>query len=269
MKHLSLGALLITLCFGAAAEAAAPSYAVIDLGVQQAGEGLRWQGLVSTPAPIYYPELRGGVGFTFASNNVAVVGFTCFDERLSDQSGCHATKWGIDAQGDVTTPTDLGQLPNATRIGGPTSAEAHGLNRNGDVVGVSDSMFQCPHAFCGEGSIVHGFLWRNGVMTDLGAIAGNEYNSVANSVNDSHEIVGWTNTISKVTGRSLKRAFVYIGGTMYNLTFYLVGGPTVLLSEAIAIDCQGNIAAVGVPASGGSERSYLLLRQGTPRKCLN
>ena len=56
---------------------------------------------------------------------------------------------------------------------------------------------------------------------------------------------------------------------MYNLTFYLVGGPTVLLSEAMAIDCQGNIAAVGVPAAGGSEHSYLLLRQGTRRNCPN
>jgi hypothetical protein len=269
MERVSSVVLLITLFLSATAEAAAPSYAVIDLGVQQAGEGLPWQGLVSTPAPSYYPELRGGVGFTFASNNVAVVGFTCFDERFTDEFGCHATKWDIDAQGNVTNPTDLGQLPGASSIGAPPSAEAHGLNRVGDVVGVSDSMYMCPHAFCGSGSIRHGFLWHNGVMTDLGAIAGNEYDSVANSVNDSHEIVGWTSTISKVTGQTLRRAFVYINGTMYNLTFYLVGGPTVLLSEAMAIDCQGNIAAVGVPAAGGSEHSYLLLRQGTPRNCLN
>jgi probable HAF family extracellular repeat protein len=78
-------------------------------------------------------------------------------------------------------------------------------------------MYMCPRAFCGEGSIVHGFLWHNGVMTDLGAIAGNEYDSVANSVNDSHEIVGWTSTIPKVTGQNLRRAFVYVNGTMYNL----------------------------------------------------
>jgi hypothetical protein len=54
---------------------------------------------------------------------------------------------------------------------------------------------------------------------------------------------------------------------MYNLTFYLVGGPTVLLSDASAIDCQGNISAIGTPATGGSGRphSYLLVRQGAPR----
>ena len=52
---------------------------------------------------------------------------------------------------------------------------------------------------------------------------------------------------------------------MYNLTFYLVGGPTVLLSDATAIDCQGNISAIGTPAAGGSTHTYLLVRQGTPR----
>ena len=51
-------------------------------------------------------------------------------------------------------------------------------------------------------------------------------------MNDSHEVVGGTETISNVTGELLNRAFVYIDGTMYNLTFYLVGGPKVLLTRA-------------------------------------
>ena len=63
----------------------------------------------------------------------------------------------------------------------------------------------------------------------------------------------------------LNRAFLYTGGTMYNLTFYLVGGPTVLLSTAYWTDCQGNIAAIGTPAAGGTTHSYLLVRQGAAR----
>ena len=263
MNRASLVVLTLALCSGAAAYATPPSYAVIDLGVRQAGEGLTWQSLVSTPAPPYYPELPDGTGFVFASNNVAVVGYTSFP----DLRGWHATKWDIDAQGSISTPTDVGQLPGASRIAAPPSAEAHGVNRVGDVVGVSDAPYTCPHQFCGLSGVEHAFLWRNGVMTDLGAIAGNQYNSSANSVNDSHEIVGWTETVSRITGDTLSRAFVYIGGTMYNVTFYLVGGPTVLLSNATAIDCQGNISAVGSPAAGGSEHSYLLLRQGAPRAC--
>jgi len=52
---------------------------------------------------------------------------------------------------------------------------------------------------------------------------------------------------------------------MYILTFFEVGGPNVLLSDAFSIDCRGNIAAVGTPASGGSIHNYRLVRQGTPR----
>jgi hypothetical protein len=86
-------------------------------------------------------------------------------------------------------------------------------------------------------------------------------------VNDSREVVGTTTTLSSTTHAILNRAFVYIGGTTYNLTFYLVGGPTVLLEEAFWIDCQGNIAARGVPASGSqlTNHNYLLVRQGPPR----
>ena len=103
-------------------------------------------------------------------------------------------------------------------------------------------------------------------MKDLGAIAGNDYSSSAEGVNDSEEIVGWTNTISNIDGGVLRRAFVWISGTMYNVTFDLVGGPTVLLSDATAIDCQGNISAIGTPAvSGGGTHTYLLVRQGAAR----
>jgi uncharacterized membrane protein len=111
--------------------------------------------------------------------------------------------------------------------------------------------------------------YKNGVMTDLGSIAGINYYSEANSINDSHEIVGATNTISSIDKSVLFRAFLYTNGTMYNLTFYLVGGPTALLTNALWIDCQGNIAAVGTPAPGGNTHAYLLVRQGAARTCPN
>jgi probable HAF family extracellular repeat protein len=160
--------------------------------------------------------------------------------------------------------TDLGLLPNAMANGTFPVSNAFSLNRVGSVVGQSDTQYQSNAPFQ-SGFTAHGFLWNNGTMTDLGTIAGNNYSSSAEGVNDSDEVVGWTNTISSVNGQILTRAFVDVSGTMYNLTFYLVGGPTVLLSEATAIDCQGNISAIGTPASGGSTHTYLLVRQGTPR----
>jgi len=259
----TIGLLCVCLCVSAMA-ATPPQYAVIDLGIQQAGEGLLWRGRLGTPAPFTYPVPQGGAGVIFASNDFADVGMIT---NADGNDGTHAAMWRHRNATATVDLTDIGVLPGGNAFGLPL-AVANGVNLVGDVVGVSNAPY--PSESPGTtGQTQHAFLWNNGVMKDLGTIAGNGYFSSAEGVNDSHEIVGWTNTISNATGLPLQRAFIYIGGTMYNLTFYLVGGPTVLLSEASAIDCQGNISAVGTPASGGSGKphNYLLIRQGSARAC--
>ncbi len=242
----------------------APSqYSVIDLGLQDLGEGLLWPtpGQFCLPLDPNNPTL-GGKTCAVAFNSVAEIGSSVIPGQ-----GMRAVMWTAAADGKNENLTNLGLLPNARQAPdgvGPNSS-ALGLNRIGDVVGQSDTGFasvKLPDALAS-----HGFIWRSGVMTDLGAIAGNGYDSSAEGVNDSREVVGWTTTISSVNGQTLQRAFIWVGGTMYNLTFSLVGGPTVLLSNATAIDCQGNIAATGTPASGGegAVHSYLLIRQGAAR----
>jgi len=106
-------------------------------------------------------------------------------------------------------------------------------------------------------------------MHDLGTLATPEYDSCANGVNDSREIVGWTNTISSVDNSVLQRAFVYIAGTMYNLSFFLTNSSTIRLTDALAIDCQGSIAAVGYDSKTGASQThtYLLNRVGPQRSC--
>jgi probable HAF family extracellular repeat protein len=253
--------MLIALALNVTALAATtPRYVIVDLGVQESGEGLLWQSGTGTAAPPYYPELGGSGGTIYASNSVADVGIAALP-----YFGGHAARWITGTDSKVTV-TDLGVLPGAFSNGVPPISAAYGLNRLGEVVGYSDSAYPI-FSLSSLNSSKHGFLWRNGMMTDLGAIAGQEFNSSAESINDSHEIVGFTTTISKLTGESLMRAYMYIDGITFNLTFYLVGGPTVLLSDATGIDCQGNIAATGVPAAGGSSHSYLLLRQGAQRSC--
>jgi len=257
----TIGLLCVCLCVSAMA-ATPPQYAVIDLGIQQAGEGLLWRGRLGSAPPFSYPVPQGGAGLIFASNDFADVGLITHADSNDDE---HAAMWRH--SNSTVVLTDIGVLPG-TGAFGVSFASATGVNLVGDVVGVSDSQY--PSESPGTtGPAQHAFLWNNGVMKDLGTIAGNGYFSSAEGVNDSHEIVGWTNTISSATGATLQRAFIYIGGTMYNLTFYLVGGPTVLLSDASAIDCQGNISAVGTPASGGSGKphNYLLIRQGAARTC--
>jgi hypothetical protein len=262
MNRFSLGACLaaLPLC----AMGAPSQYTVIDLGLQDSGEGLLW-----APAGLFQPCTQvppgdptlGGKSCILAFNSVALVGFS-----VVPGAGAHAVMWTSSPDGKSETLTDLGLLPDAQQASNGTgpNSYAFGLNRVRGVVGQSDTGYPSATPPAG-GFAAHGFLWHSGVMTDLGAIAGNDYSSSAESVNDSQEIVGWTNTLSSATGQVLRRAFVWVGGTMYNLTFDLVGGPTVLLSEATAIDCQGNISAIGTPASGGATRSYLLVRQGAAR----
>ena len=254
----------LVLCSSALAQAAGPQFALVDLGpTTVAGSGLPWGGFLFTPEPDWpsAASSQGSACYGVAVNVLhaqygsVAVGSTCITIP-----GSHAAKWTFPGP----TLTDLGVLPGA--FGGPNggpSAEAFGLNNVGDIVGFSDAAHLAYDRSFYPAS--HAFLYRNGVMTDLGAIAGPDHYSSATSVNDSHEIVGWTQTISNADGSVLSRAFLYTNGTMYNLTFSLVGGPTALLTAAWWINCQGNIAAVGTPAAGGNTHSYLLVRQGAVR----
>jgi probable HAF family extracellular repeat protein len=76
--------------------------------------------------------------------------------------------------------TDLGTL------GGPEST-ASAINRSGQVVGAAD--------FRGGGGY-DAFLWSKGKMVDLGRLAPNDpdTDSKALAVNDSGQVVGWSNT---------------------------------------------------------------------------
>jgi len=236
-----------------------PQYSVIDLGVLQPGEGLPWRGVVGTPAPADFQELGTTAGLIYATNGITSVG--------TSGSPQHAVKWFYNSSNQTQMISDFGVLPGALTVGStaPTSA-ALSFNNSGDVVGYSTSAYMSAASATPQAA-THAVMWHDGFIKDLGAIAGNGYNSSAEGFNDSNEIVGTTNTISDVTQKVLNRAFVYIDGTMYNLTFYLVGGPKFLLSDATAIDCQGNISATGTPAAGGSTHTYLLLRQGVARSC--
>lgn len=269
MHRFSFSALLLALAFSSSTFGqTTPQFSLVDLGpTSVAGSGLPWQAIQATPNTNIPSEAstQGANCYGTTTNEIyaeyggEMVGSTCRTTQNSD-----AAMWTF-GPGQFPTLTDLGVLPGAlgnAGTGGP-SAAAIAFNNEGDIVGVSDTQYRLFDSASEQAR--HAFLYKNGVMTDLGAIAGQSYNSSASSVNDSHEIVGTTNTISSVNGSVLSRAFLYTNAKMYNLTFYLVGGPTALLTNALWIDCQGNIAAVGTPASGGATHSYLLIRQGAAR----
>jgi probable HAF family extracellular repeat protein len=167
---------------------------------------------------------------------------------------------------------DLGAL--ALSHDGADDSEAYGINDQDQVVGLSTTAFPgrsasgAPCSNCGVAD--HAFLWSAGKMTDLGNLAGIAgWHSAASAINNLGEIVGYSD--SKVGGKPAPRAFVYVGGRMLNLQFYVYQpDPNVRLTGAAGINCNGWIVANGYDIRAPNiKRAYLLVRRGPPRpQCL-
>ncbi len=95
--------------------------------------------------------------------------------------------------GDMNMPGDLthhpflwdrGSLTDLGTLGGD-NGDAEWINDAGEVVGDADYPIPCPG--CGTPQIHRAFLWRKGVMTDLGTV---DKCSVAWGINSRGQIVG-------------------------------------------------------------------------------
>ena len=164
--------------------------------------------------------------------------------------------------------TDLGALALAGN--GTDDSEGNAINNFDQVVGVSTTAIPARNSLgqacssCGVAS--HAFLWSAGKMKDLGNLAAIPgWDSQADSINDSGEIVGWSDSLAG--GSSTHRAFLYVGGKMLNLQFYIYDrDPNVRLTEAVGINCAGSIVANGFNIkSPDVSRVYLLTPRGPAR----
>jgi uncharacterized membrane protein len=250
---------------------AAPQFTVLDLGrTDHPGSGLLWHAPEPMPNFDQRLGLDGTLDHVFVYESMTdTSGGTLGDavgssfDPLGYGAGKHAVRW------HDTTPTDLGTLPNALgNMQQSASSEAYAMNSIGEAVGWSDVAFEVSTPGPPQHPI-HAVLWDAAGIHDLGTLATQNQTSWANAINDSHEIVGQSYALASADGSHLVRAFLYAGGTMYNLSFLLVNAPDIRLTTALSIDCQGNIAAQGYDTSVGTQivHSYLLLRQGPARSC--
>jgi probable HAF family extracellular repeat protein len=184
---------------------------------------------------------------------------------LGSFGGTYACAFQVNNHGQVmglsTLPGD--QVQHAfigTRRGlrdlgnfGGNVVEPFWLNEKGEIVGAAT--YQGGES----GEIRHAFLWRRGVITDLGTVfpTCEGSGSVALAVNSSEQIVG--NSWCEDTAA----AFVWEnGGPMIDLNTLIRADAAMYLLGAQNINERGEISGLGFLPASGEIHSYLLVPCG-------
>jgi probable HAF family extracellular repeat protein len=138
---------------------------------------------------------------------------------------------------------DRGKLNDLGTLGGYTGV-AFMLNDAGETVGYADlppNPFGCSGLSC----IHHGFLWKDGVMTDLGTLS--DPCSRALSINADGQIVGVT---SPCGGEFTRGSLWENGGPLVDLNSLIVNGAGLTVREGDFINDGGEIGGRAVLTNG-------------------
>lgn len=128
------------------------------------------------------------------------------------------------------TAAELGTL--GTSVSSSASSIAVAINDMGYVVGDSQAWQQWGGAY-------HAFIWKDGVMTDLGSLSA-AYGSNARGINKLNQVVG----ISQ-DDLGTDRPFLWQSGVMSDLNSMIDPSSGWALSNAISINDQGEIVGSG------------------------
>jgi len=139
---------------------------------------------------------------------------------------------------------DGGKLNDLGTLGGYTGV-AFMLNDAGEAVGYAD-LTPNPLGCSGLSCIHHGFLWKDGVMTDLGTL-GNDTCSRALSINQDGQIVG---VVSPCGGEFTHATLWENGGPIVDLDSLVLNLFGLTVREADFINDRGEIAGRAVLPNG-------------------
>lgn len=128
------------------------------------------------------------------------------------------------------------KLVDLGTFGGDTS-QAEWLNDAGEVVGQADYSTPCPG--CVSPTIHKTFLWKDGVMTDLGTV---DKCSAAYGINLQTQIVG----ASGLCGIPV-HAFLWEHGSIVDLNTLIPPDSGLQLVYGLYINDRGSIVGLGVP----------------------
>lgn len=189
------------------------------------------------------PQGEAAVSYTrvHALNNLgAAVGESAAYAQTPPTHSYHAFLW------QKNVMTDLGVLPGCDRSSGTA------VNDHGDVIGTTQTLAETQSDavpfFQGRG-----FLWRQGVMTDLGALPGCRYTEPT-GINNRGQIVGSSYNIQKNAGGSYSQTggvlnsgvFLWQNGKMQDLQALVPAGWQV--QSVVAINDRGDILCTGYHA---------------------
>jgi uncharacterized membrane protein len=145
------------------------------------------------------------------------------------------------------------QLADLGTLGGD-NASALWLNDAGEVIGYAD-LPPNPPGCTGLSCEHHAFLWKHGVMTDLGSVASDPC-SRALSINSKSQIVGFT---AAVCGGNPTHGFLWEdGGPAIDLNALVPSGSGLALTTPVSINDRGEIAGIGTLSNGGTHAFVLI-----------
>ena len=110
---------------------------------------------------------------------------------------------------------DIGTLGGPAAHGPGNGPGSQLINNAGVVVGTADTSTRDPNCGC---FVSHGFRWRDGVLTDLGVLAGGEF-SAAGAINARGWIAGFSQTgeVDPVSAGPVGHAVLWKDNSIINL----------------------------------------------------
>jgi len=142
---------------------------------------------------------------------------------------------------------DLGTLP------GGTQSSAISINNRGEIAGFGNNGLPDPFSMLGFATQSRSFIWRDGVMTDLGTLGGPD--AVMTRINERGQISGdsyTTNSPNPGTGVPTSHPFLWSNGRMQDLGS--LGGTQ---SQTMWMNDRGDVVGLSSLAGDQAQHPYL------------